>query len=253
MQANQSYVTIKLSSNFDDIMFQIGALHTYGMIHNKIITISDQSEFVEATKLFKSASLADDNYITLSDDDSETFKIVPYTKDIMLKGTFKSFKLYTEDTLSFLREYIYSSEDFMYDAYTKYNNIKTKFACNDDILSIYFDDSVNKPSNTSYYKKAIILMNKKNVVVFSPKPDPDVMRIFDDDYNVQVVWDKNPYVRFILLSFFKHNVVQYYDSYFSMWASYISKYDEYKTVVVPDYLKKITNEKINNMNIIHLD
>lgn len=264
MQANKPYITTKLSNNLDEILFQIGALHTYSMIHNKTMCISDPDEFTEATKLFQyvpnvpnvpNVPYVPDDYYILSDADEQVFKIVPYAKNIILRGIFKSFKLYTEDTLSFIREYIYSNEDYMYTAYTKYNEIKQKFGCenNDEILSIYFNDSANKPSNTSYYNKAMILMNKKNVVVFSPTPDPDVMRIFDDDYNVQVIWDTDPYVRFILLSFFRYNVVQYYDSYFSMLAAYVSKYEEYKTVVVPDYLKKITNEKINNMNVVYLD
>lgn len=253
MPQSSSYITIKLSNNFDDNLFQVGALYTYSMIHNRAITIPNQPEFAEATKLFDSVTLPEDNYFELSDDEVHTFKIVPYDKNIMLKGTFKSFRLYTEDTLSFMREYIYSNADHMYTAYAMYNEIKEKMGSDDDMLSIYFDDNVNKPSNTSYYKKALILMNKKNIVVFSPKSDPDVMRIFDDDHTVQVVWHADPYVRFILLSFFKYNVVQYYDSYFSMLAAYVSKYADFKTIVIPDYLKKITNEKINNMNIVYLD
>ena len=38
-----------------------------------------------------------------------------------------------------------------------------------------------------------------------------------------------------------------------MWAAYISKYQDLKTVVVPDYLQRITNTKINNMHILYVD
>jgi hypothetical protein len=253
MESHQNYISTRLSNIFEEFMFQIGALHTYSRIYKTKITIPNQNEFIEATKLFDSVQLSVGDYYTLSENDDK-LQIIPFGVNIMLTGNFKTFKLYDETTLSFMRYFIYSCEDYMYAAYNKYNEIKTKMGSDsDEIVSIYFDDDANKPPNTSYYKKALILMNKKNVVVFSPQSYPDVMRIFDDDHNVQVVWDNNPYVRFILLSFFKYNIVQYYDSYFSMWAAYVSKYDTYKTVVVPDYLKKIRNEKINNMNVVYLD
>jgi hypothetical protein len=249
-------ISIKLSKNFDESLFQIAALYTYSKIHDKYITIPDQNEFMEASKMFDSLSLpgeCGEDYYELSEYDNK-LKIVPHSKNIMLVGKFKSFKLHNDSTLEFMREYLYSCEDYMYAAYNKYNEIKNIMNCDDDeMVSMYFDDCVNKPSNIFYYKKALILMNKKNIVVFSPQKDSDIMRIFDEDHNIHIVWDNNPYIRFILLSFFKNNVVQYYDAFYSMWAAYVSKYNEYKTVVVPDYLRKITNEKINNMNIVYLD
>jgi len=248
----QTSISIKLSNNFEESLFQVAALYTYSKIHDKVITIPDQNEFMEASHMFCNTQLPDD-YYELSEYDHK-LKIVPYGKNIMLVGKFKTFKSHDDTTLDLMREYVYSCEEYMYAAYNKYNEIKRAMDCeNDEMVSMYFDDSVNKPSNIAYYKKALIVMNKKNVVVFSQQEDTDLKRIFDEDHKVHVVWDKNPYVRFILLSFFKYNVVQYYDAFYSMWAAYVSKYEEYKTVVVPDYLRKITNEKINNMNVVYLD
>ena len=108
MQANKPYITTKLSNHLDEILFQIGALHTYSMIHNKTMCISDPDEFTEATKLFQYVPYVPyvpDDYYILSDADEQVFKIVPYAKNIILQGIFKSFKMYTEDTLSFLRSF----------------------------------------------------------------------------------------------------------------------------------------------------
>jgi hypothetical protein len=181
-------------------------------------------------------------------------KIIPYNQNVLLIGKFIDFKPYTDNTLEFMRTFIYSNEDYMYQAYEKYNKIKKHFGINsDELVSMYFENMEDLNKNSiSYAKKALILMNKQNIVLFTDNP-VHTDDIFDDDHNIITVWDENIYVRFILLSFFKYNVIQYYKSHFSMWAAYISKYQDLKTVVVPDYLQSITNTKINNMHILYVD
>ena len=232
-------------------MFQIAALYVYSKKYAKIITISQKkNDFIDNSKLFENHVISD--YYELNDADND-HKLIPFGNDIMLVGKFKSFKKYNEATLDFMREFIYSNEDYMYSAYHKYNEIKVKFGTEDDnqLTSVYIDEH----TNLSYYKKALILINKKNIVLFSSKEMPlELNQMLDDySYNVQVVWDTNIYSRFILMSLFRHNICQYDDPYYSIWSAYISKYDDLKTVVVPDHAKTFINENVNNINFVYLD
>lgn len=250
----QTFITTKISKTFEDMMFQVAALYVNSRKYDKIITISTSNPFIEDCKMFQSADVAAaTDYYELSDRSADLHKIIPFNKSVMLVGKFRTFKEYNEATLDFMRNFIYSNEDYMYAAYHKYSEIKKAFKTDDDnqMASIYLDDETNLP----YYKKSLILMNKNNVVVFSSKElSREVRQLFDNDvYNVQVVWDNNIYVRFILMSLFRHNVCQYCDPFYSIWAAYISKYDELKTVIVPDYVKKVINENVNNTNVIYLD
>jgi hypothetical protein len=245
------YISIKLSDIFEEMLFQIAGLYVYSNKSDKLITIPKQSTFISNSKMFDNYSLHD--YITVSEEDVQ-HKIIPYNQNVLLIGKFIDFKPYTDNTLEFMRTFIYSNEDYMYQAYEKYNKIKKHFGINsDELVSMYFENMEDLNKNSiSYAKKALILMNKQNIVLFTDNP-VHTDDIFDDDHNIITVWDENIYVRFILLSFFKYNVIQYYKSHFSMWAAYISKYQDLKTVVVPDYLQSITNTKINNMHILYVD
>jgi hypothetical protein len=222
-------------------------------ISNNIIkiTIYKQNTFIQESKLFEQQKQVD--YYYLCDTDNYS-KIVPYKQNIMLKGIFVNFKIHNDKSLENMRYFIYSNEDYMYAAYNKYNKIKDFFGItnDEDIVSIYFDDDDQQENNLAYYKKAIIMMNKNYYVIFS-KDAEHLMKLFEEDHNVYVVWDDNIYVRFILLSLFQHNIVQFYKPYFSLWASYISKYESLKNVIIPDYVKRICNPHINNLNIISLE
>lgn len=246
-----TYISIKLSKVLEEILFQIAALHIYSEKYEKLITLPSDNLFINESKIFSNNPMYD--YITVTDEDAK-HKIIPYNQNIMLDGKFIDFKPMSEVTLNYMRNFIYSNEDYMYQAYEKYTELRTKFGIDDDeMVSIYFEDTNTVDKRTkSYYKKALILMNKQNIVVFSENAEI-LNDIFDDDHNVLAVWDDNIYVRFILLSFFKYNILQYYKPYYSMWAAYISKYQDLKTVVLPDYLKRITNTKINNMHCLYVD
>ncbi len=246
----QSYISIKnISDTLDILLFQISALFTYGKLYNKNITIFNQNDFIKNSQIFDTFNIQ--TFYTLQDIDS-SYKIVPYGENIMLSGEFKTYKKIDDDILEMMREFIYSNEEYMYMAYNLYNNIKKHFNdCSDeDLTSIYYDDTNDK--NINYYKKSIIIMNKKNIVIISPNSN-NLDYLFDKEYNVYNIWHDNEYVRFILLSFIKHNIIQYSNPYLSLWASYISKYDSIKNVVVPDYIDKTINKSINNINFVYLN
>ena len=242
----QSYVSIILSQNFDKQLFQLAALHYYALQYHKKITIATQPNFVKESKMIDEVTIEDYREIR---DNQESFSIIPYSMNIMLCGNFINFKKLSEDTLGFLRNIVYSNEDYMYAAYDEYNKIKAYFDTTDDndMASIYY----NADCNASYYKKAAIIMNKKNYVLFMPfTPDKSVCKqITNDSEKVYIYWNDNIYIRFILLTFFKHNIIQSYDSYFSIWAAYISSYDSVKDLVIPCHLKPIISQKVGNLNI----
>jgi len=250
MPFNKSYISIVLSKHLDKQLFQFAALDCYAKSYKKVITIPNQNNFIKDCKMFDELQIEDYHIIS---DNQESFKIIPFAMNIMLEGNFINFKPHNENTLDFIREFIYSNEDYMYAAYDKYNEIKNYFKTDsdDEMVSIYYDSDYE----FSYYMKSIILMNKKNIVVFaSHTPDESLLKqLFDDTHNIYICWDENPYIRLILLSFFKHNIINKSDPYFSLWAAYISCYDSIKDIVVPEYLKGIMNDKINNMNINYLE
>lgn len=244
-----THISAKISKTFEDALFQIAALYVNSKKYGKIITIPEQKSntFVENSKMFNSDPIS--HYYELSDNDI-SHTIIPFNKDIMLVGKFKTFKPYDDDTLEYMRYFIYHNEDYMYEAYHQYNEIKKKCNADDDtIASVYIEDE----ANLAYYKKALMLMKKKNIVVFTSKQLSNTAKDILNEYDAQIVWNTNQYILFILMSLFKHNICQFYDAFYSIWAAYISKYDDMKTVIVPYYLKNVINENINNMNIIYLD
>lgn len=245
----QSYIThSEISNDFDTQLFQIATLHLYSKRYNKCMCLDKQNAFIQNTGLFENKTIDINScHIICESDDNQ--KIVPYGKDIMLNGEFINFKLYDDDILECMRDFIYSNEDYMYTAYKMYNEIKEYFKCGDDnMVSLY----LSCDDNIIYYAKSHILMNKKNIVVFTDDTGYDDYWI-DGECNVYRIWHDNIYVRFILLSFFKHNIINYTNPYFSLWASYISYYEDVKNISLPSYIMDIVNEKLNNTNIIYLD
>lgn len=243
----QQYISINLSKQFDTQLFQLAALNVYANMYNKLITIPNQSDFLRHMKLFDEFSINDYHEIS---DKQDSFKIIPYGINVMLRGDFASFKKHSEHTLEFMRDILYSNKDYMYEAYEEYNKIKKHFQMDsdDNMVSIYYDNDYNM----SYYTKAMILMNKQNIVIFSPDVSL-LQKIITDNNQTYVYWNDNIYVRFILLSFFRHNIIASENPYFSLWAAYISKYECVKDIVVPSKVKTIMNSKLGNLNINYLD
>jgi hypothetical protein len=174
--------------------------------------------------------------------------------NILFKGNYQTFK-YIDDTLrEKLISIVYSNEDIMYSAYYKYRDILNYFGNNtkdDDMVSLHIrrtenlSDSINNYNlEMNYYKEAMLIANKKNVVIFSDDIEWcinnfNVYANKEGLYNVYFISDKifkenELYIKidieFILMSMFKNNIIA--NSYFSLWASFISYYKT-KIIIAP--------------------
>jgi hypothetical protein len=177
---------------------------------------------------------------------------------IVLNGYYKTFK-YIGDTLrEKMINIVYSNEDIMYSAYYKYRDILNYFGDNtkdDDMVSLHIRrgdylslENYNYNLDMSYYKDALGIVNKKNVVIFSDDIEWCINYFADyanrdGEYNIYYVSSKIfsdeelasgttsvAAIEFVLMSMYKHNIIA--NSYFSLWASFISYYKK-KIVVAP--------------------
>jgi len=174
--------------------------------------------------------------------------------NILFKGNYQTFK-YIDDTLrEKLISIVYSNEDIMYSAYYKYRDILNYFGNNtkdDDMVSLYIRrteylsvSNYNYNLEMNYYKEAMLIANKKNVVIFSDDIEWcinnfNVYANKEGLYNVYFISDKifkenelyiKTDIEFILMSMFKNNIIA--NSYFSLWASFISYYKT-KIIIAP--------------------
>jgi hypothetical protein len=253
MLRKMSYVFIdNLSSCLDMQLFQISAMYTCVSMYDKKMALKTDNVFVNNSGMFDDyRHFIMEEFCEIYDNEMNGFRIIPYGLNIMLRGSFKTWKYCNENTIEFIRKFMFSNEDYMFEAYEQYNKIKEYFDIIDDNLmtSIYIENDYNM----EYYSQAITIMNKKNIVLFSPKHIgllKDMMHkndINEFEYNIYAYWNDNIYVRFILLCFFQNNIIHYSNPYLSLWSSYISQYSN-KTVICPEYISDIMNEKINNMN-----
>ena len=166
--------------------------------------------------------------------------------NILFKGKYQTFK-HIDDTLrEKLITIVYSNEDIMYSAYYKYRDILNYFGNNtkdDDMVSLHVKRA-NNNLDMSYYKDAMLIANKKNVVIFSDDIEWCINNFNDyvnrdNIYNIYFISDKifkenelcmKADIEFILMSMFKNNIIA--NSYFSLWASFISYYKS-KIIIAP--------------------
>ena len=150
-------------------------------------------------------------------------------------------------------ELVYSNEDLMYSAYYMYRDILAFFGestRDDDIAALHILKADNK--DYDYYYNSLSIMNNlkiKNIAVITDDIEwaktvlNDINDINDTStyalYYVSNAEKNNYETRFILMSMFKNIIVSNNASDMdSMWASYLSYYDNKKV---------ITSDK----NIIH--
>ncbi len=174
--------------------------------------------------------------------------------NVLFMGNYQTFKNIDDTLREKMISIVYSNEDIMYSAYYKYRDILDYFGNNtkdDDMISLHIrrDDylslsNYNYNLEMSYYKGAIKIANKKNIVVFSDDIEWCINNFNDyvnreNEYNVYFVSDKifkdtelniKDDIEFILMSMFKNNIIA--NSYFSLWASFISYYKT-KIVIAP--------------------
>jgi hypothetical protein len=177
-------------------------------------------------------------------------------ENIVLNGYYKTFKYIGEALREKMINIVYSNEDIMYSAYYKYKDILNYFGDrtkDDDMVSLHIRrgdylslENYNYNLDMSYYKAALGIVNKKNVVIFSDDIEWCINNFNnyanrDDEYNIYYVSSKifskkelasgaSTAIEFVLMSMFKHNIIA--NSYFSLWASFISYYKA-KIVVAP--------------------
>lgn len=144
-------------------------------------------------------------------------------------------------------ELVYSNEDLMYQAYYMYRDILTFFGENtkdEDIAALHILKAESK--DYDYYYNALSIMNNlkiKNIAVITDDIEwaktvlNDINDINDSStYTLYYVnnAEKNNYeIRFILMSMFKNLIVSNnaYDMD-SLWASYLSYYDNKKVISI---------------------
>lgn len=144
-------------------------------------------------------------------------------------------------------ELVYSNEDLMYQAYYMYRDILTFFGENtkdEDIAALHILKAESK--DYDYYYNALSIMNNlkiKNIAVITDDIEwaktvlNDINDINDSStYTLYYVnnAEKNNYeIRFILMSMFKNLIVSNnaYDMD-SIWASYLSYYDNKKVISI---------------------
>lgn len=172
---------------------------------------------------------------------------------VLLKGKYQTFKYIDDSLRDKMVNIVYSNEDIMYPAYYKYREILDYFGKDtkdDEMVSLHIrrKTDATRPLLMRYYKEALRLANKKNIVVFSDDIAWCINNLRDClnsdsssggvgvdgcGYNIYYVKDvSNPEVEFITMSMFQHNIIA--DSDFSLWASFISYYTT-KTVIAPKH------------------
>jgi hypothetical protein len=174
--------------------------------------------------------------------------------NILFKGNYQTFKYIDDSLREKLINIVYSNEDIMYSAYYKYRDILNYFGNNtkdNDMVSLHIRrtdylsvSNYNYNLEMSYYKDAMLIANKKNVVIFSDDIEWCIINFNDyanrdNIYNVYFISDKifkenelciKADIEFILMSMFKNNIIA--NSYFSLWASFISYYKS-KIIIAP--------------------
>jgi hypothetical protein len=194
--------------------------------------------------------------IEYSEIEQHKYNEPPYTAktNILFKGNFQTFKHIDESLRDKMIGIVYSNEDIMYSAYYKYRDILDYFGSNtkdDDMVSLHIRrgdylslSNYNYNLEMSYYKDAMHIANKKNVVIFSDDIDWCIDNFNkyvnrENIYNVYYISNKifkdnelniKDDIEFILMSMFKNNIIA--NSYFSLWASFISYYKS-KIIIAP--------------------
>jgi hypothetical protein len=257
------FVSINIMGGLGNQLFQIAMMLYYlkhSKVNRKLVFKNDlilDNKFGLVRKTFWH-SLFKHQFLVL---DEDFFEMIPYNlywehgnhifnhlplefdRNIFFKGYFQSF-LYIDDNIrNKMKDYIYSNKDLVSIAKNKYNEIKNLFNYeDDDIISVHFRRTdyiyeenwiCNLAENFSYYKDALEIANKKNLIIFSDdiKWCKEYMNknIYNYD-NIYFVEENDVAIEFLLMSMIKHNIIA--NSTFSLWASFISQ-QENKIIIAP--------------------
>lgn len=262
--SEQSYVSGDIIGGLGNHLFIIAVVLAYSRKNNKQIVFKYEDNLYNHYSLPRKTfwnTLFKDQFKVLQEDEynkipfrilverhSHIYNEIPLIPDnLLLKGYFQSFSFIDDDIRKDMINLIYSNEDIMYNAYNKYNEIKNHFDCNDnDMVSVhirrtdYCHGNFHHVLNKKYYQDAFRIANKKNIVIFSDdikwcKENIDKSWYeYNNIYFVDLSNEDNDTVvetEFVLMSMFQHNIIA--NSTFSIWASFISTYQEPKIVIAP--------------------
>jgi hypothetical protein len=175
--------------------------------------------------------------------DHHKYQELPYvtTNNILFKGYFQSFKFIDDEIRQQMIDHIYSNQHIVEEAKNKYNEIKQVLtATDDDMVSMHirrtdyvYSSNYHHNLDLRYYKKALNLAAKSNIVVFSDDIEwcrQNISRTLFPYTAIYFVDTNNVEMDFLLMSLFKHNIIA--NSTFSLWASFISQHQD-KIIVAP--------------------
>jgi hypothetical protein len=184
------------------------------------------------------------------DIDIDIERLYSTTKNIEIcetdtKNIAMTFKYIDESVKRRISELVYSNEDLMYSAYYMYRDTLAFFGENtrdDDVAALHILKAEDK--DYDYYYNALSIMNNlkiKNIAVITDDIEwaktilNDINDINDTSiYTLYYVGnaEKNNYeTRFILMSMFKNIIISNNPADMdSLWASYLSYYDNKKVI-----------------------
>jgi hypothetical protein len=201
-------------------LFNILDDEKYRSINFETLDTTDTMDTMDTSKNIKASNASD-----ASDDKLYTFKNI----DDVLRTK--------------VIELVYSNEDLMYAAYYKYRDVLNYFGNNtsdDDVAVMH----IMKDCDTNYYNDALSLMNDAykvtNIAVVTDDINWAKIALGDinryGNYSFYYITSDEKYsyeINFILMSMFKNFIItdKKECAADSLWASYISYYDNKKIVV----------------------
>lgn len=251
---SNGYVSCNLNTcnYFEDELFKIAAVFYYASKYKKspvfhlnnnrnmyknLLNTMCKEEYENLN--FTIVEEKNDNYTEFEDIDGNVF----------LEGNYTSLKYFTSFVKNRMVNIIYSYEDYMFDAYTYYENIKSFFADLDNV-EITDDDMISIYINIDNYKLDVETITK--LLANARENNKKYVAIFSNDISMCEEFIKDDYVyfvktnikynidefQFVILSFFKNNII--YNSKYSLYASLISSFKD----------KLIINYEPDTKNII---
>lgn len=259
MNTKVEYVSCNICGGIGNQLFQIATTLDYANKYNKtpifknIINLYNQHGFERKTQwntLFNNKlNIIHENdfnkihFNTYNEIINNVYNEIPKVRgNLLLNGYFQAYGYISKKTRENMQHLIYSNEDYMYNAYKLYDEIKKFFGSDDDndYVSIHvrrgdyvYIQDFHNVLDLNYYIKAYDIISKekeKNIVVFSDDIEWCKINFKIYDKKIYYVNTNDLCIDLILMSFFKHNILA--NSSFSWWASYISNYED-KIVIAP--------------------
>jgi hypothetical protein len=252
-----SYISTEIMGGLGNQLFQIANLLLYNNYLNekKIIIFKNEdnlfnyfnlprktfwnSLFLNQFKILENNDYNQIKFAIISEKENHKNLIEPFTYcpyNLLFKGYFQTFKYYDENLRNQMKSLIYSNENLVNKAKDNYNLIKEIFKSNDDndFVSMHirrtdyvYHNHYHHSLEIDYYNKALDMVKDKKIVVFSDDIEWCKENFSKDFYFIDI---NNVEIEFLLMSLFKNNIIA--NSTFSLWASFISPYND-KLVIAP--------------------